>query len=136
MTPEMRAARRDSIAGLRTATLQTVMKSIAGRENEPATTVFKNVQLLKDMTAGQLLTAMDQAYGRALSQNCTSCHVANQWASDSLQRKKTARIMISMMNAINSEQLVKMPPRNGATPKITCITCHRGNGQPGTAMLP
>ena len=136
MTPEMRAARRDSIAGLRTATVQAVMKSIAGRENEPATTVFKNVQLLKDMTAGQLLTAMDQTYGRALSQNCTSCHVVNQWASDSIPRKKTARIMIAMMNAINSEQLVKMPPRNGATPKITCITCHRGNGQPGTAMLP
>jgi cytochrome c2 len=114
------------------------MQQIAGREKEPAGTVFKNVQLLKDMPAGELLTTMDQVYGRALSQGCTSCHVRDQWASDSLGRKKTARIMIQMVNAINTEQLSKMPPNRttGVTPKISCVTCHRGNGQPGTALMP
>jgi hypothetical protein len=30
-----------------------------------------------------------------------------------------------------------MPARNGNTPKINCITCHRGNpGGPGQALMP
>jgi hypothetical protein len=137
LTPEQRAARRDSITALRTATLEEVRKTIAGRENEPAGTVFKNVTLLKDSPAGQFLNTMDN-YGRALSLNCTGCHVANQWASDSLARKKTARIMIGVVNAINTEQLTKMPPRgaNNQTPRIGCTTCHRGNTSPGNALVP
>ncbi|MGH7653693.1 MAG: photosynthetic reaction center cytochrome c subunit family protein [Gemmatimonadaceae bacterium] len=137
MTPEQRAARRDSIGTLRTATTAQLMKSIAGKENEPAGTVFKNVQLLKDMPAGQFLTFMDQTVGRGLGRNCTDCHVANQWDSDSLGRKKTARLMIGVMQGINNDLLTKLPARNGNTPKINCITCHRGNpGGPGQALMP
>lgn len=137
MTPEQRAARRDSIGTLRAATTAQLMKDIAGKENEPAGTVFHNVQLLKDMPAGQFLTFMDQGIGRGLGRNCTDCHVANQWASDSLNRKKTARIMIGVMQGINNDLLTKMPARNNQTPKISCVTCHRGNpGGPGQALLP
>jgi Photosynthetic reaction centre cytochrome C subunit len=137
MTPEQRAARRDSIGVLRTATTEQLMRNIAGHENEPAGTVFKNVQMLKDMPAGQFVTFMDQGIGRALGRNCTDCHIANQWASDSVPRKKTARLMIGVMNSINSDVLTKMPARNGQTPKISCVTCHRGNpGGPGTALMP
>src|SRR5262249_61716194 len=38
---------RDSLAKLRAAYVATVMASIAGRENQPADQVFKNVQVLK-----------------------------------------------------------------------------------------
>ena len=138
MTPAQRAARRDSIGVLRAATTAQLMKDIAGKENEPAGTVFKNVQLLKDMPAGQFLTFMDQTVGRGLGRNCTDCHVANQWDSDSLGRKKTARLMIGVMQGINNDLLTKLPAgRNGQTPKINCITCHRGNpGGPGQALMP
>jgi hypothetical protein len=137
MTPERRAARRDSISTIRTATLAQVMKDIAGRENEPAGTVFKNVQLLKDMPAGKFLASMDQDFGRALSHNCTDCHIKDQWASDSLNRKKTARVMIAVVNGLNNDLLTKMPVRAGQpTPKVNCITCHHGNGNPGTAIMP
>jgi len=137
MTPEQRAARRDSIATLRTAVVTQLTKDIAGRENEPAGTVFKNVQVWKDMPAGQFLTAMDQGIGRALSHSCTDCHVANQWASDSLGRKKTARVMMQIVNSINSDLMVKMPVRAGQQPpRIGCITCHHGNGNPGQALMP
>ncbi|HEX7435817.1 MAG TPA: photosynthetic reaction center cytochrome c subunit family protein [Caldimonas sp.] len=137
MTPERRAARRDSISTIRTATLAQLMKDIAGRENEPAGTVFKNVQLLKDMPAGKFLTSMDQDFGRALSHNCTDCHIKDQWASDSLNRKKTARVMIQVLNGINNDLLTKMPVRAGQpTLKINCISCHHGNGNPGTAIMP
>lgn len=137
MTPAQRAARRDSIGTLRAATTAQLMKDIAGKENEPAGTVFKNVQLLKDMPAGQFLTFMDQTVGRGLGRNCTDCHIANQWDSDSLGRKHTARLMIGVMQGINNDLLTKMPARNGNTPKINCITCHRGNpGGPGQALMP
>jgi cytochrome c2 len=137
MTPAQRAARRDSLATLRAATTAQLMKSIAGRETEPAGTVFKNVQVLKSMPAGRFLILMDSTYGRGLGRNCTDCHVANEWASDSLPRKKTARIMTELVEAVNTTQLTKLPPRNGQTAKINCITCHRGNpGGPGQALMP
>jgi len=137
MTAEQRAVFRDSIGALRAATVKQCMAKIAGHENEPAGDVFNNVQIWKDMPAGQFLTAMDQNVGRALSRNCTSCHVADQWESDDKEGKKRARIMMQMTNAINNEQLTKMPPnRNGQTPRIGCVTCHRGNGNPGMALLP
>ncbi len=137
MSPEQRAARRDSIAALRAKTVSEVLASIAGHENEPAGEVFKNVVLLKDMPAGEFVKEMDQNFGAALSMNCTSCHVAGQWDDDSRNGKKRARIMIEMVNVINNQELTKMPAgRDGQTPKISCVTCHRGNGNPGRALLP
>jgi len=113
------------------------MAQIAGRENEPAGTVYKNVQLLKDVPAGQFLTAMDQNFGRALSLNCTGCHLQSSWDSDSLPRKRTSRIMIQMVAAINADHLSKMGAGRGGQPRrIGCVTCHRGNTGPGTALLP
>lgn len=116
------------------------MKQIAGRENEPAGTVFKNVQVAmnKAMPAGRFLVMMDSTYGRGLGRNCVDCHVANQWASDSLARKKTARIMAELVEAVNTTQLTKLPARAGAPPRaINCISCHRGNpGGPGQALMP
>jgi hypothetical protein len=60
------------------------------------------------------------------------------FADDSRQGKVRTRIMINMVNAINSDHLSKMPAgRGGATPTITCITCHRGiGGNPGARMFP
>jgi hypothetical protein len=136
LTPEQRAARRDSMTALRATTVAQMKQQIAGKDSQPAGQVYKNVQLLKDAPAVGLLNTMD-AYGRALSVNCTFCHIANQWDSDSLRAKKTSRIMIGMVNAINTEQLSKLPAgRSGNTPRIGCTTCHRGNQQPGNALLP
>ena len=47
LTPEQRAARRDSLGALRAATVKELMATIAGHENEPAEKVFKNIQLMK-----------------------------------------------------------------------------------------
>jgi hypothetical protein len=136
MTPEQRAARRDSLTQQRAEVVKQLMAQIAGRDSQPATQVFKNVQLLKDQRAGQLLTTMD-AYGRALSVSCAFCHVPGEWDKDDKQPKATARIMINMVNAINSEHLVKLAPGRGGQPRrIGCTTCHRGNQTPGTALLP
>src|ERR1051325_6201684 len=45
LTPEQRAAPRDSLSQVRAATVQQLMTKIAGRENDPASQVFKNVQI-------------------------------------------------------------------------------------------
>ena len=107
------------------------MKSIAGHENEPAEQVFKNVQVLKGITAAQLVHKMDKDFGEALSWNCTNCHrLAPQgnFASDTSTDKKRARFMQTMQNEINLNQLPKLYPKD--TPKVTCATCHRGYNEP------
>jgi hypothetical protein len=139
MTAEQRAARRDSIAAVRGAVVKELMAKIAGRENEPAGTVFKNIQLMKNVPAGQLLMAMDQGFGRALSVGCDGCHLGNAWESDSLARKGRARIMLAMVNKINTdpELLPKMGPGRGGQPRaVQCVTCHRGGGAGSNALLP
>lgn len=122
---------RDSLAKLRAVYVAQVMQQIAGHENEPADRVFKNVQVLKNLTAAQLVQTMDTVYGRQLSWNCTNCHrFANQgnWASDTSANKTRARFMQQMTNEINTAQLPKLYPRD--TPSISCATCHRGYNEP------
>lgn len=138
LTPEQVQARRDSLAGLRATAVQAVLATIAGKEDQPAGQVFKNVQLFKDMPAKKFVVMMDSTFGRALSNNCTSCHVTTDFSDDSRQGKVRARIMVNMVNAINADHLSKLPAgRGGGTPTITCITCHRGiGGNPGGRLFP
>jgi hypothetical protein len=124
---------RDSVAHLRANYVRTVMAQIAGRENEPATRVFKNVQVLKDLTAGELVHKMDAEYGAGLSYNCSNCHravngVVEDWSSDTLRTKKRARFMQTMVNVVNKEQLPREYPHD--PPQISCGTCHRGYNEP------
>lgn len=122
---------RDSLVKLRATYVAKVMHDIAGREKEPAEQVFKNVQVLKGLTAEELVRKMDKDYATALSWNCTNCHrLANQgnWASDTSADKRRARFMQQMQDEINTNQLPKLYPKD--TPKVTCATCHRGYNEP------
>lgn len=122
---------RDSAAKLRAAYVTQVMASIAGRENQPAEQVFKNVQVLKGITAAQLVRKMDEEYGKSMSWNCTNCHrLAPQgnFASDTSNDKRRARFMQQMTDDINKVQLPKLYPKD--TPHVTCMTCHRGYNEP------
>jgi hypothetical protein len=115
------------------------MQEIAGRENEPAEQVFKNVQVLKGITAAELVHKMDADYATAMSWNCTNCHrLAPQgnFASDTSADKKRARFMQQMENDINTVQLPRLYPKD--TPKVSCATCHRGYNEPPAAeyLLP
>lgn len=130
-TLEQRTARADSITAARAVYVKEVMASIAGKENLPAGEVFKNIQLMKSVPAGQLVTAMDQGIGRGTGKGCNDCHITTDWASDTLARKKTARTMMGIVNDINMTLLPKMGPGRGGAPRtIQCLTCHRG-GQAG-----
>ena len=122
---------RDSLVKLRAAYVAQVMQKIAGRENQPAEQVFENVQVLKGITAAELVRKMDKDYGEALSWNCTNCHrfaPQGNFASDTSTDKKRARFMITMTNDLNHSQLPKLYPKD--TPQVTCATCHRGYNEP------
>ncbi|MEA3247432.1 MAG: photosynthetic reaction center cytochrome c subunit family protein [Gemmatimonadota bacterium] len=137
LTLEQRAARRDSIAAARAETVKQLMAQITGKEDQPAGEVFKNVQLMKTVPAGMLLKAMDEGIGRGLGRGCNDCHITSDWASDSLQRKKTARTMMGIVNDINTSLLPRMGPGRGGQPRtIQCVTCHRGGAAGSTAIIP
>ena len=46
------------------AALAELRKAIAGKEQAPAETVFKNIQLFKGMPAGRVLRIMELGYSR------------------------------------------------------------------------
>ncbi len=139
LAPRRLPPSRDSLEKLRAVYVAQIMSQIAGRENQPAEQVFKNVQVLKGITAAELVTKMEKEYATPLSWNCTNCHrLANQgnWASDTATDKRRARFMQQMTNDINLVTLPKLYPKD--TPKVTCATCHRGYNEPPPAeyMIP
>ena len=118
------AARRDSGAAM-------VLRSIAGRENQPAESVFKNIKVLKGVPAGRLVNIMNMGFGRSLGVSCGFCHVPGKWDLDDKEEKNTARIMIAMVGAINRDYLAKVPVDSGhPPPMVNCFTCHRGMTKP------
>jgi hypothetical protein len=113
--------------------VQQLSARIAGRENEPAELVFKNIRLewFKPVPATQLLDIMNGGYARALGVRCTHCHVEDDFASDDKRPKRAAREMASMHWDIN-QRLAKMENLEGAPQDrfINCATCHRGATDP------
>lgn len=92
---------------------------------------FKNIQVLKDIDADQLVPAM-QFIANALGAECEFCHVQEKGADgnnhlvpekDDKRSKVTARKMIQMTMDINKTSF------NGNR-NVTCNTCHRGAESP------
>lgn len=110
------------------------MRAIAGRETEPAGTVFKNVKLLKDVPAAEFLKNMDVNYGRGLGMGCGNCHVLGKYDEDTRKNKRVAREMQEMTNHINTVRLAQIKELDEDYTKITCVTCHAGSGHPKTTM--
>jgi hypothetical protein len=118
------AVRRDSAAAM-------ILRSIAGREDQPAESVFKNIKILKGFKAGQLVNIMNHGFGRSLGVSCGFCHVPGKWDLDDKEEKNTARLMFAMVGTINRDYISKVPPSpNRPPPVVNCFTCHRGNARP------
>ena len=113
--PTVNAAERDEA-------IAEIKKRIAGREDEPAEKVFKNVEILKGKKASRLPGMMSALTG-LLGVNCTYCHVKGQWDSEEKPTKQTARKMFLMIGGINKDYF---EGKNA----VSCWTCHRGNPHP------
>ncbi|MEO8278867.1 MAG: photosynthetic reaction center cytochrome PufC [Ideonella sp.] len=93
----------------------------------PASTVFKNVQVLGNLGVGEftrLMTSMTAWV--APQQGCNYCHKPGEdFSSDALYTKVVARRMLQMTRHINSEWKTHV-----AETGVTCYTCHRGQNVP------
>ena len=140
LTSNVRAGENQNSAG--TPTTQTekpfdqsqalakLRESIAGKENEPAEKVFKNIQWLKGIPAGRLLRIMELGYSRSLGVTCTHCHLPGEWEKDEKPTKQIARDMGAMMTAINTQHLKQIKNLKSENPVVNCTTCHRGQTKP------
>lgn len=119
--------RRVAIAA---AVLSAATALIAGKPAQapaasgPKTAVqaFKNIQVLKDIPADQLIPSM-QFIANSLGVECDFCHVEGAFDKDDKDEKKTARKMMAMMITINQENF-------DGKKMVSCNTCHRGNPHP------
>ena len=113
--------------------LAELRRQIAGREQEPAEAVFKDIQLMKGRTAEQLLATMDLGFSRSLGVDCAHCHDTKDWAGDAKKTKSVAREMILMTREINAK-LKTIEGIESNPPVINCTTCHRGKKKPAVSL--
>jgi hypothetical protein len=131
LTDSARRVRDSTTAARRDSGAASVLRSIAGRETQPAESVFKNIKILNGIPAGRLVNIMNMGFGRSLGVSCGFCHVPGKWDLDDKEEKNTARLMFAMVQTINRDFISKVPVDSGAPrPVVNCMTCHRGMPRP------
>jgi photosynthetic reaction center cytochrome c subunit len=91
-----------------------------------ASSVYKNIQVLKDLNVAQftrVMLAMTQ-WVAPPDQSCNYCHSADM-SSDDRYTKVVSRRMLQMVRHINTDWKDHV-----GTTGVTCYTCHRGNAVP------
>lgn len=92
----------------------------------PATIAFKNLQVLQNVSVGDLTRIMlAMTSWVAPNEGCAYCHNTANLASDEKYTKVVARRMLQMTQHINSDW-----KQHVADTGVTCYTCHRGNPVP------
>ena len=99
----------------------------------------ENIKVLpKDISSDDLSATM-RGFAMGLGVRCETCHVGEpntplhtfDFASDEKPMKQKARLMIKMVNEINSELVPRLDDVEKATRvSVRCMTCHRGRPQP------
>lgn len=84
--------------------------------------VYKNIQVLKDLPAPQLMEVM-HSFSHSLGVHCDFCHVQGAFDKDDKHEKLVARKMIQMATEINTSHFK-------GEMRVTCWTCHRGATEP------
>ena len=109
-----------------------------------------NLQVLPKNLSGQQVHEIMEGFAGSLGVHCDFCHAADpknlmpngrprmDFADDSKDDKKIARIMIAMTQQINADYISKAktldPDSMGMT--VTCGTCHRGHSMPEDFVIP
>ncbi len=94
----------------------------AGGLPKTASQQFKNIQVLKDIPADQLIPSM-QFITASLGVDCEYCHVEHAMEKDDKKPKLFARHMMEMVMNINNESFEGQR-------WVTCYSCHRGSAKP------
>jgi photosynthetic reaction center cytochrome c subunit len=90
-------------------------------DTRPATSVYKNVKVLTDLSAAEFMrTQQAMTQWVAPKQGCSFCHEPDDYSSDAKPAKQVARLMLQMTRHVNASW------RNHvAAAGVTCFTCHR-----------
>jgi hypothetical protein len=130
MRPGMMPFPPDSFAAERDSLMKLTLERYAGKENMPAESVFKHIEIMKGRTVLQVLRGMN-GMGRSLGVPCSHCHVENHWADEDKKPKAIARNMLRMTSAINDSLLTRFQWPDDDKPHVGCFTCHHGQPKPG-----
>jgi photosynthetic reaction center cytochrome c subunit len=88
--------------------------------------IYQNVKVLGDLSVGEFARTMSAiTEWVAPQQGCNYCHIAGNFADDSVYTKIVARKMLQMTQKVNSGWKTHV-----AETGVTCYTCHRGNNIP------
>lgn len=104
---------------------------------------FENLQVLPKDIPRDTLVAIMRGFTGSLGVRCQFCHVEREpgggggglnlnFASDDKTNKQKARMMLRMVDTLNTAVLPRLPDREDPPVTITCITCHRGLPIPTT----
>jgi photosynthetic reaction center cytochrome c subunit len=126
---EGKTAEADALAGKIKAAMdetraanQNAAKPAGGEPTKTAEQVYKNIEVLKGVPAGQLIPAM-QFITSSLGVECTFCHVEGHFEKDDKKPKQVAREMMQMVSALNKNNFE-------GNREVTCYSCHRGAPEP------
>jgi photosynthetic reaction center cytochrome c subunit len=103
-----------------------VAQPAASEDGPKAKDVYKNVQVLGDLSVGQFTRHMVAITAWVSpEQGCVYCHNPANFAEDAKYTKVVARKMIQMTQHVNEDWKTHV-----ADTGVTCYTCHRGNPVP------
>ena len=109
---------------------------VTAPSSEPAgITAPKNLRVLPQNTTPADIKGLMEQYGEELGVTCEYCHTRNpgtqrlDYASDDNPAKQTARVMIAMLNEINTKYLAQLDDQKYAV-LVSCGNCHRGRTNP------
>jgi photosynthetic reaction center cytochrome c subunit len=119
--------------------LALVCESSAASQRRFPPDSFTNLKVLPKTIDQRTLIATMRGFSMALGVRCTYCHVGPRddapldsldFAKDDKRTKKTARVMLDMVQHINGEHLADVPERPQPKVEVRCMTCHRGVARP------
>ena len=100
---------------------------------------FTNLKVLPKNISKRELESTMRGFTFALGVRCDHCHVEKKapekgldFPADDQDAKKTARVMLQMVAAVNHDyisKVIKAPPDTPAI-EVQCVTCHHGLTQP------
>jgi len=99
---------------------------------------FTNLKVLPKGISKHELESTMRGFAFALGVRCGHCHVEKKapekgfdFAADDKDAKKTARVMLQMVEAINRDYVSKIEKVDKTAPiHVECVTCHHGLTQP------
>ena len=115
--------------------LPFLLAAFASRAEVPEK--FTNLKILpRDISKQELLGIM-RGFSFSTGMRCEHCHASQadpkaglDFASDAKDTKRTARVMMQMVEVINRDHLSRIG--KPAPFQVECATCHRGIRQPRT----